>query len=702
MHEYLTRALQLVKKWLQAGMHAMQMCRQYLALAWRRVSDLVRHYVPIIRQSCAIHTRNVWQHTLRLCRICFNHAARLTRRAIVIATVFGIRIAELLRYYTPIVRAFIVKTFRLCLDHVLRFVCRVIFMTTVLGIRIAEWLRYYTPIVRTFIVKTFRLCLDHTLRFVRRVIFMATVLGIRITELLRHYIPIVWQFIKINSGKAWHCTLRFCRSCLELSASFLRWTVFLVTTGCQKTYAFLCHYTPIVLHYLVTRLQIAWRATVDFCRSGLQHTINITQAIVRGIFAAGVLVIGFVYSLVRRIALAGAASCRWIIARVRHYLPIILRATSRGLQVTAQILVAAGRWCIQIAGRLVRATVRIVLSILALAAKIILGLLLTVKNILLFVARALITFCRVAGRYIRYSVRYLLHTSRTIAARAGERLYQYVLLTRLNKPIGILLLLWPTLWALWIAADGTPDLPILLIFICGVILMRSAGCVINDLADRDFDAHVSRTRQRPLATGKVTPKEALMVAGVLILCAFLLVLQLNLLTIGLSVVGVLLAIIYPFTKRYTYMPQFFLGLAFGWAVPMAFAAQTGIVPPIGWILLMATVLWALVYDTMYAMVDRDEDIRLGIKSTAILFEEADRFIIGVIQLLVVLTLLLVGSRLGFNRFYYAGLAIASLLFIYQQHLIRDRIPEQCFMAFLNNHWFGAMVFGGILMNYQYE
>jgi 4-hydroxybenzoate polyprenyltransferase len=555
-------------------------------------------------------------------------------------------------------------------------------------------LRYYTPIIRAFIVKTFRLGLDHALRFVRRVIFMATVLGIRIAELLRHYIPIVWQFIKTISGKFWHCTLRFCRLCLDVSANFLRRIVFLVTTGCQKTYAFLRHYTPIVLNYLVTRLQITWRATAGFCRAFLQHAINITRAMVRGIFTACVLVIRFVYSLIRRIALAGAASCRWIIARVRHYLPIILRATSRGLQVTVQALMTCGRWCLQFAGRIIRATVRIVLSILA--------LLLAVKNVLFLIGRALKTSCRVAGHYLWQGSQRLLYTSRNIAARAGERLYQYVLLTRLNKPIGILLLLWPTLWALWIAAEGVPDLPILLIFICGVILMRSAGCVINDLADRNFDAHVSRTRQRPLATGKVTPQEALAVAGVLILCAFLLVSQLNFLTIGLSVIGVLLAIIYPLTKRYTYIPQFFLGLAFGWAVPMAFAAQTGAVPPIGWILLMATVLWALVYDTLYAMVDRDEDIQLGIKSTAILFEDADRFIIGVIQLLVVLTLLLVGHRLGFNRFYYAGLAIASLLFVYQQHLIRDRIPEQCFMAFLNNHWFGAMVFGGILMNYQYE
>lgn len=230
--------------------------------------------------------------------------------------------------------------------------------------------------------------------------------------------------------------------------------------------------------------------------------------------------------------------------------------------------------------------------------------------------------------------------------------------------------------------------------------MRSAGCVVNDLADRDLDPRVARTVERPLATGTVTVKEAIILTLVLILCAFLLVLQLNLLTIKLSFIGIIFAIIYPFTKRYTYMPQFFLGTAFGWAIPMAFAAQTGTVSVITWILFMATVLWAVVYDTMYAMVDREDDIRSGMKSTAILFDDADRSIIGVIQILILLALVLLGNRLQLGMMYFAGIAIGAVLFIYQQYLIKDRIPERCFAAFLNNNWFGAAVFAGIFFNYQ--
>jgi 4-hydroxybenzoate polyprenyltransferase len=283
-----------------------------------------------------------------------------------------------------------------------------------------------------------------------------------------------------------------------------------------------------------------------------------------------------------------------------------------------------------------------------------------------------------------------------------ERVTQYALLVRLDKPIGIFLLLWPTLWALWFAAEGVPDLSIMFIFILGVILMRSAGCVVNDLADRNIDQHVTRTRNRPIPAGKVGVREALIIAFVLISCAFLLVLQLNPLTVKLSFAGAALAILYPFTKRYTYIPQFFLGLAFGWAVPMAFAAQAGELPVIVWVLLMATVLWAVVYDTMYAMVDRVDDIRMGVKSTAILFEDADRMIIGVIQVLVLLALVLVGGRMEANWAYYAGLAVAGCFSLYQQYLIKDRIPEYCFRAFLNNHWFGAAVFAGIFLNYHLD
>ncbi len=283
-----------------------------------------------------------------------------------------------------------------------------------------------------------------------------------------------------------------------------------------------------------------------------------------------------------------------------------------------------------------------------------------------------------------------------------ERLHQYYLLTRLNRPIGIFLLLWPALWALWIAGNGRPDFLVLMVFVLGVVLMRSAGCVINDYADRDIDPHVVRTRERPMAAGRVSSKEALALFGVLCLVAFGLVLLMNNLTIMLSVVGVVLAIIYPFMKRYTHLPQVFLGMAFGWAVPMVFAAQTGAVPQVAWLLFVATVLWATAYDTMYAMVDRPDDIRIGVKSTAILFGEADRPLIGVIQLLFLVAMLLVGRQLEMGSFYYGGLLVAAGFGAYQQYLIRDREATTCFKAFLNNNWFGAAIFCGIVLNYIYR
>ena len=280
-----------------------------------------------------------------------------------------------------------------------------------------------------------------------------------------------------------------------------------------------------------------------------------------------------------------------------------------------------------------------------------------------------------------------------------DRAYQYALLMRLDKPIGVFLLLWPTCWALWIASQGSPDTGVTLVFVLGVVLMRSAGCVINDYADRDFDPHVKRTEQRPIAAGRVTPKEALILFGVLCGMAFALVLTMNWLTIGLSVVGAALAAIYPYTKRHTYLPQVFLGLAFGWAVPMAFAAQTGTLPAEAWLLLMATVLWATAYDTMYAMVDRADDLKIGVRSTAILFGDADRVIIGIIQALLLVTLWIVGSKAGLGTYYHAGLLVAAGLALYQQYLIRDRDVVGCFRAFLNNNWFGLAVFAGIVLDY---
>jgi 4-hydroxybenzoate polyprenyltransferase len=280
-----------------------------------------------------------------------------------------------------------------------------------------------------------------------------------------------------------------------------------------------------------------------------------------------------------------------------------------------------------------------------------------------------------------------------------ERLRRYGLLVRLNRPIGILLLLWPTLWALWIAGQGQPPWGIVLIFALGVALMRSAGCAINDYADRNIDGHVARTRQRPLALGLVTPREALMVFVVLSLLAFCLLFFLNPQTMALSVVAVILAAAYPFMKRYTHLPQVVLGAAFGWAVPMAFMAVSVSLPPVAWVLFAATLLWALVYDTQYAMVDREDDLKIGVKSTAILFGRNDLLIIGILQLVMLGLLVQVGRMAGLGWIYYGFLAAASGFFVYQQLISRKREPSACFEAFLNNNHFGMVVFLGLLFDY---
>ncbi|MFP5506853.1 MAG: 4-hydroxybenzoate octaprenyltransferase [Gammaproteobacteria bacterium] len=280
-----------------------------------------------------------------------------------------------------------------------------------------------------------------------------------------------------------------------------------------------------------------------------------------------------------------------------------------------------------------------------------------------------------------------------------QRLHEYWLLMRLHRPIGILLLFWPTLWALWIAAQGWPDLHILIVFVLGVVLMRSAGCVINDYADRRFDPHVERTRDRPIAAGRVSPREALVLFALLCLLAFMLVLTLNRLTVQLAFGGALLAAVYPFTKRYTHLPQLVLGAAFGWAIPMAFAAVLGEVPKIAWLLFTVNILWSTVYDTFYAMVDRDDDLKIGVKSTAILFGESDRLVIGALQILTVGGLVLVGRMADLGLYYYLGLLVASGLALYQQYLARQRDRAGCFQAFLNNNWFGAAVFAGIFLHY---
>ena len=283
--------------------------------------------------------------------------------------------------------------------------------------------------------------------------------------------------------------------------------------------------------------------------------------------------------------------------------------------------------------------------------------------------------------------------------KIGNKLRLYAQLIRLDKPIGSYLLLWPALWALAIAGNGSPDGWVLFVFVCGVFLMRSAGCAINDYADREIDLHVSRTRDRPLTSGKISAREALAVFAVLGLLAFLLVLSLNQLTIWLSIGGIVLAASYPFMKRYHYLPQVHMGAAFGWSVPMAYAAQTDSLPKMAWLLYVATVVWAVAYDTIYSMVDRDDDLRIGVKSTAILFGDYERLLIGLFQGLFMLAMLLVGIDLGFSAIYYIGLLLALLLLVFQQFLIADRAPEHCFIAFLNNHWVGAIVFFGIMAHY---
>ncbi len=289
------------------------------------------------------------------------------------------------------------------------------------------------------------------------------------------------------------------------------------------------------------------------------------------------------------------------------------------------------------------------------------------------------------------------------ASRAlASTLREYALLIRLHRPIGIWLLLWPALWALWIAGQGRPGQKLLLIYLAGVFVMRSGGCVINDYADRDFDPAVARTRDRPLAAKRVATGEALALFVVLGLIAAWLAMQLDPLARLYAAGGGLLTVTYPWLKRYVYLPQFYLGVAFGWSIPMAFAEITGTVPRLAWLLVSAVVLWAAVYDTMYAMVDRKDDLRIGIKSTAILFGDADRVIIGVMQAMMLFALWLVGDEAGCGTWYRAGLATVAIFFVYQQWLIRKREPDACFRAFNNNHYVGMVVFIGLALDYLYR
>ena len=283
--------------------------------------------------------------------------------------------------------------------------------------------------------------------------------------------------------------------------------------------------------------------------------------------------------------------------------------------------------------------------------------------------------------------------------QTADKLLAYAQLIRLDKPIGILLLLWPTIGALWIAAEGFPGVYLFFIFVLGTAVMRSAGCCINDFADSDIDGNVERTENRPLARGALTRKEALNCFSLLSLVGLLLVLMTNVSTVLLSVSAFAVTAIYPFMKRYTNLPQVVLGIAFSWGILMAFTAQTETVPTAALLLFIANTLWTIAYDTQYAMVDREFDKKIGVKSTAILFGDADKIVIGVLQSMFVAAMYLAGQHLALGNIYNTALTVASLLLVYQQILIRERAPDKCFRAFLNNNWVGAVIFAGIVVSY---
>ena len=303
-------------------------------------------------------------------------------------------------------------------------------------------------------------------------------------------------------------------------------------------------------------------------------------------------------------------------------------------------------------------------------------------------------------RWFAYRVQFHPFTTNELPKILGGA-YQYARLMRLDRPIGIWLLLWPTLWAVWIAGRGAPSPKIFLIFVLGTVLMRSAGCAINDYADRSFDPHVERTKERPLASGKLSPLEALILFALLALAALTLALQLNKLTLLYAVGGGFIAVTYPFVKRFLSVPQLYLGLAFGAGIPMAFAAEIEKVPRVAWLLLLANVMWVTVYDTMYAMVDREDDLKIGVRSTAILFGESDRHILAALQIMTLATLYLVGRIIGLGTWFHLGLLACACFFIYQLYLIRERSREGCFRAFLNNNYVGMAVFIGLALEYQF-
>ena len=298
-------------------------------------------------------------------------------------------------------------------------------------------------------------------------------------------------------------------------------------------------------------------------------------------------------------------------------------------------------------------------------------------------------------------------TNRTAAARAalagvGAALVDYARLIRLHRPVGIWLLLWPALWGLWLAARGHPHEHVFVVFVLGVVLTRSAGCAVNDFADRRFDPHVARTCDRPVAAGRVSGPEALLIYAILSLLALALVLTLDRLTVAYAIGGAALTVVYPFLKRFFPLPQVWLGAAFSWSVPMAFAAEQHAVPRLAWVVFIAGLMWTAVYDTMYAMADREDDLKLGIRSTAILFGDADRWVLAAMQGLVLYSLWLAGEQAALGLWFRLGLAAGAALFAYQQWLIRNRDPAGCFRAFSNNSWFGLAVFVGIALDYLFR
>jgi len=292
----------------------------------------------------------------------------------------------------------------------------------------------------------------------------------------------------------------------------------------------------------------------------------------------------------------------------------------------------------------------------------------------------------------------LIDHSRRALRLAREHFSRYARLMRLHKPIGIWLLLWPTLWGLWVASAGQPSELVFVVLVLGTVITRSAGCVINDYADREIDGRVARTADRPVATGEVAPSEALILFAGLMLIALGCVVMLNGLAIFLACIGAVVVVIYPFAKRFVSAPQFVLGIAFAWGVPMAFAAQTEAVPRVGWLMFVAAIVWVVIYDTQYAMADREEDLKIGVRSTAVWLGEMDRAFLAALQLLLIVTLILVGRNAELGFWYYAGLGMAAVLCAYQQYLVKARERARCFRAFLNNAWLGGTIFVGILLD----